>query len=95
MYDIREDPNCLFHKLIDDGEVEITVMRMIFNTRICIGPTGAGYYDDGWCYPDQQTAIEAAKAWDGEGDPPEGWIKQVSTGRRRKDGDPDQEYVER
>lgn len=40
--------------------------------------------------------IAAAKAWDGTGDPPDGWIKQqLSTGRRRTNGDPAKEFVER
>lgn len=88
----RQYPGALYQRELDDGRV-IVVYQMFYNARICIGPANEPTYDDAWCYPDQATALKAAAEWDGEGDPPVGWIKQVGTGRRRVDGDPSREYV--
>lgn len=83
----------LHTRVLEDGR-ELTVYPMTFGkARLCIGPAGEPFYDDGWCYADPAVAIEAAKTWDGEGDPPAGWHRQLSTGRRRTDGDPAKEYV--
>jgi hypothetical protein len=38
------------------------------------------------------TAVNAARRWDGEGEP-EGWVRHPVSGRRRPGGDPGQEYV--
>lgn len=83
----------LYERELPDGQ-QISVVQMIFSRRICIG--GPYCYDDGWCYPNDLGllfVVAAAEEWDGEGDPPDGWIKQVSTGRRRPDGDPAREFV--
>lgn len=57
----------------------------------------------GWCYAqgDEEAflhlarVIRVALAWDGgEDTEPEGWIKEVRTGRRRPNGNPDREYIE-
>jgi hypothetical protein len=56
----------------------------------------------GWCYAQRDQpffehllrVIAAAITWDGAEDTePEGWIKEVGTGRRRPDGDASREYV--
>lgn len=56
----------------------------------------------GWCYAQGDRrplehllgVIAAALAWDGEEDTePDGWIKEVGTGRRRPEGDATREYV--
>lgn len=58
----------------------------------------------GWCYAQEDqdafvhllTVLAAAIAWDGGADTePQGWIKEVTTGRRRPNGDPDSEYIDR
>jgi hypothetical protein len=85
----------LYEKDLPDGR-QVCVMLMIFNFRITIGDDLTVF--DGWCYPQdlgKEFVISAAESWDGEGDPPDGWIKQISTGRRRKNGDPNQEYVQK
>jgi len=51
-------------------------------------------YDNRWCYPTLNGAARALVSWDGTGDPPDGWIRQPGTGRRRPDGDPTAEYIE-
>lgn len=46
-----------------------------------------------WCYTDDFAAVKKAfDAWDGTGEP-EGWHRHPGTGRRRTDGDPEQEYL--
>jgi hypothetical protein len=90
---VSSRPGSLYTRELEDGR-ELTVYPMTFGkARLCIGPAGWPTYDDGWCYADPQQAIDAAATWDGEGDPPVGWHRQISTGRRRPDGDPEQEYV--
>jgi hypothetical protein len=91
-----EHRGALYHRYFDDGLTEVAVYPMTFGkARVCVGLVGDGMFTDGWCYERAGMAIEAAKAWDGEGDPPDGWHRQLSTGRRRTDGDPEQEYVRR
>lgn len=69
----------------------IGVTRMIFTMRVWVGDA-TGIWR-AYCYPwTPEGAIAAARHWDGEGDPPDGWIKEVGTERRRIDGDPAREY---
>jgi hypothetical protein len=90
----EDRPGSLFHRVLEDGVTELTVYPMTFGkARLCIGLVGDGGYDDGWCYEDPLMAIRAAETWDGRGDPPVGWHRQISTGRRRPNGDPGYEYV--
>jgi hypothetical protein len=87
----------LYWRELEDGRA-VSVWRMMFNLRICIGPSDLPCFDDGWCYARELGAahvIALATAWDGSGDPPAGWHKHVTTGRRRVNGDPAQEYVAR
>jgi hypothetical protein len=49
--------------------------------------------DDRWTYPSVGDAIAALTRWDGEGDPPNGWIRHRPSGRRRPDGTAGSEYV--
>lgn len=81
----------LYTRELDDGR-EIVVYQMLFTARVCIGPAGAPHYDDAWCYDTAAQAIEAAKIWDGEGDPPVGWHRHIASGRRRPNGDPEKEF---
>jgi hypothetical protein len=67
---------------------------MGFNVRLCIGDADDSTgYDDGWCYPKSSygLAVQAWAEWSGDGDPPDGWIKNINTGRRRPDGTPESE----
>lgn len=84
----------LYEHTLEDGRT-VSVLQMIYSRRITIG-TGL-FYDDGWCYPNDlgvPFVLAAAEDWDGDGDPPHGWIKNVSTGRFRPGGDPTKEYVQ-
>lgn len=82
-------PGAAYVREVDHGY--IVVYRMMYTTRVCIGRDTATY-DRAWCYTDHDLALAAAEQWNGEGDPPDGWIKEVGTERRRVDGDPEREY---
>ena len=84
------DEGAIYERVV--GDSEIVVYPMIFTTRVCIGDVGDYGYRRAWCYPSRARAVEAAKAWDGQGDPPDGWIKEVGTERRRVDGTAATEY---
>lgn len=80
----------LYCRFIEDDR-EIAVMPMTFGkARLCIGNRYVGF-EDGYCYANPVNALAAAALWSGEGDPIEGWHRHLGTGRRRKDGDPEQE----
>jgi hypothetical protein len=83
--------------LITPGGRELSVAPMTFGkARLCVGVPGDPCYEDGWCYATPAQAILAAMEWDGEGDdPPYGWHRHIGSGRRRPDGDPEREYVQR
>jgi hypothetical protein len=85
----------LYSRVDESSGIELTVYQMTFGkARLCTGQPGAMTYDDGWCYSDPRIAIEAAMHWNGEGDAPLGWHRQISTGRRRENPfDPSTEYV--
>lgn len=73
----------ILHQRITDDGLELTVYRMIFNDRICVGEPGAPTYERAFCFPQDGSAIVAAERWDGEGDPPGPWIKESGTDRYR------------
>lgn len=86
------EDGCLYRRELGNGRLLVVAPMTFGKVRLCIGPAGEPTYEDGWCYEDQRVAIVAAETWDGEGDPPVGWHRQISTGRRREDGDPEREY---
>lgn len=89
----RDHTKALYVKFIEDGWV-ISVHRYTYSDRVCLGRIEHPYgYEDGWCYPDRALAMRAAFEWDGKGDPPDGWVKQLSTDRCRVDGDPARESI--
>lgn len=78
----------LLRRDVDAGT--IYVYEMIFTTRVGIGDETS--IERAWCYQNRERALEAVRTWDGNGDPPDGWIKEVGTERRRVNGDPAREY---
>lgn len=60
----------------------VVVYRFIYNDRVCFGrkddPWG---HDRAFCFPQDGSAFTAATEWDGTGDPPGPWIKEVGTDR--------------
>lgn len=81
---------------LDDGR-ELTIQTIgAAQGRLTVGPRPShGRYVDAWDYPSHQLAREAMASWDGHGDPPDGWTRNLTTGRRRPDGDPTKQYVRR
>lgn len=79
-------------KILDNNKEYIAVYPLMFTDAIIIGDlndhTG---YKDRWCYEKGKAEI-ALEEWDGVGEP-KGWHRHPSTGRRRPDGDPEQEYI--
>lgn len=72
------------------GDRWLGVCPMAFTTGLVMGWVGDTVSVlDRWCYLDPGTAVAALHAWDGRGDPPAGWVRQVSTGRRRPMHDQD------
>lgn len=72
--------DALYFRDLGDGNA-IWVYSMVFNDRVVFGPTHSNWYDRGFCFPKDGSVIAAAAAWDGVGDPPGPWIKEVGTDR--------------
>lgn len=80
-----------------DGRA-VWVCPFMFTQAIIVGPAhDVSGYDDRWCYETRTGALAAARAWLANPDEPEpdGWHRHPTTGRRRPDGDPAREHVER
>jgi hypothetical protein len=91
---MAEHDGTIWRRELDDGR-ELVVCPMLYTFRLCIGETGAGTYDDAWCYEKLEYALLAAACWDGEGDDPGFcWHRHIGSGRRRPGGDPDREYIQ-
>ena len=75
------------------GDIAIRVHPMTYGKgRLCIGHVDDWCgYEFGYCYTSPEEAFAAADAWDGTGEP-QGWMKNLQTGRYRKNGDPAKEY---
>jgi hypothetical protein len=86
--------NAIAFRDLGDGR-GVWLVPMIYTIKLIIGPIGAVWYDDGWCY---KTTLRAQRAFD-EWNPavdkePQGWVRHPPTGRRRfPDGDPATEEV--
>jgi len=59
----------LLRRLLDDGRV-VVVTPQIFHVLLVVGPFEGDYYEESWSYPTVEDAMEAARVWDGEGEPP-------------------------
>lgn len=79
-----------------DDKRYLAVIRLMYTHRLVVGdiasPEG---YTDGWCYHDQLPAVIAGTMWDGKEGEPTGWHRHPTSGRRRPDGDPAREHVNR
>jgi len=88
---VTEPDFAIFRRNVDD-EYEVLVVPMTFGkARLCYGLQGDFGYERAFCYERPERAIEAAKVWDGTGDPLVGWHREPTTGRRRPGGDPAKE----
>ena len=64
--------------LFDKREVHLRMM--IFNLRLSVTSEPHGmYYDEEYCFHDEEAAWSAFATWNGE-EAPEGWAKNPSTG---------------
>lgn len=45
-----------------------------------------------WCFHDHDAGWRAVLGWNGKGDP-DGWYRHPATGRRRPDGTPESEFI--
>lgn len=60
------------------------VQRFIFTSGFLVGLRFDGWtysYDRRYCYADDDEAVDAARTWDGQGDPPGRWVKEKVSGR--------------
>lgn len=85
--------NSLGYKDCENG-LEIFLYPMGANVRVCVGLIDSQFIDKAWCY-DRSKITELKSVltqWNGIGDPPDGWHREVNTGRRRDNGDPEKEH---
>jgi len=75
-----------------DGFRVCAIMPMAAIDVLCVGINPWGHADS-FYYRAGGTAAAALEAWDGQGEPA-GWWRNPSTGRRRTNGDPAQEYYQ-
>jgi hypothetical protein len=69
------------------------IERLLFTHSIVIGVIGDTSLSDRYCYHTYEAAKKALDAWSGIGDP-DGWHRNPGTGRRRKGGTKETEYVD-
>lgn len=91
----------LFCRVLGDGRV-IHLVPLIYTVRVCIetpADNQGGSFTNGWCYAKERVieAIVIAGTWDGQGDPPGPWIRNMrgiygpgSKTNRRPDDDGDE-----
>jgi hypothetical protein len=93
VFDPPDEHGFVARRVLPDGRV-LGVFPLIYTHKLVwtrfVGDCG---YEDGWCYPTMVEAVIALCGWDGEGDPPDGWIRHPTSGRRRPGGDPTKEHV--
>lgn len=75
---------------------ECGLIRFLYTTGIVSGLNEWGY-EDRWCYRTYEDAYRALMEWkDSPEDPePDGWHRHPGSGRRRTNGDPKTEYINR
>jgi tetratricopeptide (TPR) repeat protein len=85
--------------VLPDARVAVIAPLLFGNYRLLWGPPGRLWYDpdSGFEYDSLASALRSADAWREGGfvGEPQGWYRHLSTGRRRPDGDPAKEYVQR
>jgi hypothetical protein len=79
-------------RLLEDGREVVVLPWSGHGAQLSVGRR-TGFWDDTWNYERVTTAVSAAKRWDGTGEPT-GWHRHPFSGRRRRGGDPDQEYMQ-
>ena len=75
------DANVSAYLITKTERFYVHVAPMIFNHRILLTPESEYPYgwEGGWCYPDKDSAVAAAQAWDPETQlRPEGFAKEAA-----------------
>lgn len=76
----------------ESGQVWRGLMPYLYTLAIVRAPVPT-FDIDRWCFDDPDLARRCFADWDGQGDPPDGWIKHFNTNRCRPDGDPARESI--
>lgn len=89
------DEGFVVKRELGDGRA-VWIYPLLYTHSICIGRINYPVYDDRWCYADRAKAEAALVAWNPlTQKEPEGWHRHPDSGRRRPDGDPTKEHVNR
>lgn len=96
MVDHQSDPSIIVKRELGD-DVWLCLRRMMFgNVRLSLvegDPDNFScFHAKNFCYHDPGLARVAYETWDGQGDPPKGWVRHIETGRRY-DPATDREWV--
>jgi len=91
--EVDRDRWWLRRRVLPDGRV-LHLEKMPHFYRVSVSPSVAPVFDHVFDYDADETAWQAILAWDGNGDPLDGWFRHVQSGRNRPGGDPAKEYVE-
>lgn len=86
----------LWIEVLEDGRAVSLIPWSGSGFQLAIGALGSGFHVDTWLYRGDMhdAAWRAALTWKGEGEP-EGWWRHPYTGRRREDGTPASEIIQR
>lgn len=86
------------HRDLPDGRLLALEPLLFGDWRLHVVPPASptSYATAIYDYPmkESEAAVRALQEWDGEGDPPVGWVRMKPSNRRRTDGDPTKEYIE-
>jgi hypothetical protein len=89
------DNNYLSPRFIHTGRIACIMPLLYTGAIITLDPERYHIcYEDRWCYHSVDDAKKALDAWT-DGAESTGWHRHPSTGRRREDGNPLNEYINR
>ncbi len=90
---ITNEQGFIARKDLADGRY-ITLTPQLFATLLTISQAGDECgWSEAYTYEDPEKAVESFEAWNGNGDPCDGWIRHIPSNRRRKGGDPNREHI--
>lgn len=90
-----ERAGTLYYRELPDGSDLCVYPLSVGWGQLALTRAGRSGICESYYYLSRDAAIAAASTWDGQGDAPVGWFRHPQSGRRRKDGDPAQEYIQR
>jgi hypothetical protein len=81
------------YRVFPDGDAVWVYMMTYGKGRLCLGhKDNLIGYDRGYCYESLDGAFAAADQLESGDAEPQGWMRNLQTGRYRLNGDPAQEY---